>query len=82
MQAPRPVLVVGGEVLKERDLAPQLAPTVSMMHLPTSPLEFASPLGNRADFELRSSRTVSHALAARTMTRAETRCSSPVALSM
>jgi len=56
-------------------------PVVSVMYRPTTPVELARPFGNRADFELRSRRADSHALAARTTTRARTRASAPVVLS-
>src|SRR5437870_13451850 len=56
-------------------------PVVSVMYRPTTPLELARPFGNRADFELRSRRADSHALAARTTTRARTRASAPEVLS-
>ena len=42
------VLVVRRQVLEQRDLAAQRAPTVSMMYLPTLPLELARPCGNCA----------------------------------
>src|SRR5690606_3872685 len=51
-------------------------------YFPTTPLEFARPLGKRADRELRRSRADSHALAASTTTRALTCSSAPVFLSM
>ena len=54
---------------------PKPAPTVSMMYLPTLPLEFATP-------EFSRMRTDSSALAASTTTRAFTRCSAPVLRSM
>src|SRR5262245_28519500 len=57
-------------------------PVVSVRYLPTTPLEFASPCGNFADFELSSNRAVSHALAAITTMRPRTWFSRPVALSM
>ena len=57
-------------------------PVVSVMYLPTTPLELASPCGNIDDLELSSSRADSNALAARTTTRAATWRSSPLALSM
>src|SRR6267154_764567 len=60
---------------------PTSVPVVSVMYLPTVPLEFARPSGNRDDFELSSRRAVSRALAARTTTLARTRRSVPVALS-
>src|ERR1043166_8097398 len=56
-------------------------PVVSVMHLPTAPLELARPFGNEEDLELRSNRTDSRALAATTTTLARTCRSSPVALS-
>src|SRR5689334_11488839 len=52
------------------------------MYLPTTPLEFASPFGNRLLLELRRIRLVSRALAARTMTFLFTCSSRLVALSM
>src|SRR5205823_12180179 len=60
---------------------PTSVPVVSVMYLPTVPLEFARPFGNRDDLELSSRREVSRALAARTTTLARTRRSAPVALS-
>src|SRR6185437_4999528 len=56
-------------------------PVVSVRYRPTTPLEFASPCGNRDDLELRRSRADSHALAASTTTRACTCCTAPVFLS-
>src|SRR2546427_20162 len=60
---------------------PTSVPVVSVMYLPTVPLEFARPFGNRDDLELSSRREVSRALAARTTALARTRRSAPVALS-
>src|SRR2546430_13876007 len=60
---------------------PTSVPVVSVMYLPTVPLEFARPLGNGDDLELSSRRAVSRALAARTTTLARTRASAPVVLS-
>src|SRR5204862_3110330 len=60
---------------------PTSVPVVSVMYLPTVPLELARPLGNWDDRELSSRRAVSKALAARTTTLALTRRSVPVALS-
>src|ERR1700693_4570918 len=57
-------------------------PVVSVRYLPTTPLELASPSGNFEDFELRSRRAVSHALAANTTTRALAWFSPPVFVSM
>src|SRR5580700_5682640 len=57
-------------------------PTESVRYLPTAPEELARPLGNCEDFEFRSNRADSHALAARTTARAFTRFSVRVALSM
>src|SRR5262245_54954244 len=45
-------------------------PVESVRYRPTTPLELASPLGDRLDFEFRSSRADSHALAASTTMRA------------
>src|ERR1043166_8597338 len=56
---------------------PTSVPVVSVRYLPTVPLELASPFGNDADFEFSRRRDVSHALAARTTTRASTWCSLP-----
>src|SRR6187551_2911392 len=56
-------------------------PTVSMRYRPTTPEEFARPCGWRDDFEFRSSRADSHALAARTTVRHRTWRSTPVFLS-
>src|SRR3970282_1760023 len=58
------------------------APTVSVRYRPTVPLELARPCGKIAERELSSSRADSQALAATTTTRAATRCSAPVVLSM
>src|SRR2546430_12904010 len=52
---------------------PTSVPVVSVMYLPTVPLEFARPFGNWDDLELSSRREVSRALAARTTTLARTR---------
>src|SRR5439155_1426374 len=60
---------------------PTSVPVVSVMYLPTVPLAFARPFGNRDDVELSSRRAVSRALAARTTTLARTRASAPVVLS-
>src|SRR2546428_6635873 len=60
---------------------PTSVPVVSVMYLPTVPLEFARPFGNGDDVELSSRRAVSKALAARTTTLARTRRSVPVVLS-
>jgi hypothetical protein len=57
-------------------------PVVSVRYRPTVPLEFASPWGNRLERELSRILADSHALAASTTTRASTRSSRPVALSM
>ncbi len=57
-------------------------PTVSMIYFPTSPLEFASPLGNLPLFEFSMMRTVSPLLAASTTAFAFTRSSFLVVLSM
>src|SRR5687767_14138926 len=57
-------------------------PVVSVRYLPTTPLELASPCGNRDDFELSRTREDSHALAASTTTRARTCSSRPVAVLM
>ena len=59
-----------------------LVPVVSVRYLPTTPLELPRPCGKRADFELSSSRAVSHALAASTTMRARAWFSRPVFLSM
>src|ERR1043166_233237 len=56
---------------------PTSVPVVSVRYLPTVPLELARPFGNDADFEFSRRRDVSHALAARTTTRASTWCSLP-----
>src|SRR5919109_4331634 len=48
------------------------SPVESVRYLPTTPLEFARPLGKRVDFELSRIRADSHALAARTTIRART----------
>src|ERR1019366_3847274 len=56
-----------------------LAPVVSVMYFPTTPLVLARPLVFRDDFELSSSRAVSHELAASTTTLARTCLSSPLA---
>ena len=56
-------------------------PIVSMTYLPTSPLEFARPCGNCADFEFNRIRTDSSALAASTTTRAAACSCLPVVLS-
>src|SRR5688572_20536058 len=61
--------------------AARSVPVVSVMYLPTVPLELARPCGKRDDFELRRIRADSKALAARTMTRARTAASSPVRVS-
>src|SRR5215203_6158403 len=61
---------------------PALAPVVSVMYLPTTPLELARPCGNCDDLELRSSRADSNALAASTTERDATWRSSPLVLSM
>src|SRR5262249_24645855 len=45
-------------------------PVESVRYRPTTPLELASPVGNRVDFELSSRRADSHALAASTTMRA------------
>src|SRR6266705_26585 len=58
---------------------PTSVPVVSVMYLPTVPLAFARPFGNRDDVELSSRRAVSRALAARTTTFACTRWSVPAA---
>src|SRR5438046_3221676 len=60
---------------------PTSVPVVSVMYLPTVPLAFARPFGNRDEVELSSRRAVSRALAARTTTLARTRASAPVVLS-
>src|SRR5580692_3473638 len=57
-------------------------PTESVKYLPTTPEEFASPSGNCADFEFKSKRADSQALAASTTARAFTRFSVRVPLSM
>jgi len=56
-------------------------PVVSVRYLPATPLEFASPFGNSDDFEFRSRRADSHALAASTTTRARACRSLPSVLS-
>ena len=53
-----------------------------MRYRPTAPEEFASPSGNSADFEFRSRRADSQALAATTNAFALTRFSVRVVLSM
>src|SRR3989442_6943401 len=60
---------------------PTSVPVVSVMYLPRVPLEFARPLGKRAERELNSSRADSKALAASTTTLARTCWSVPVVLS-
>src|SRR5216684_7484874 len=60
---------------------PTSVPVVSVMYLPTVPLAFARPLGERDDRELSSSRADSNALAASTTTLARTWRSVPVVLS-
>ena len=57
-------------------------PTVSIRYRPTLPEELASPCGWREDFELRSRRADSHALAARTTVRQRICFSLPSVLSM
>jgi hypothetical protein len=52
-------------------------PVVSVMYLPTVPLELASPSGNCAERELSSRRAVSSALAASTTIFARTCRSTP-----
>ncbi len=59
-----------------------LSPVESVRYRPTVPLEFASPSGNDADFELRSRRADSQQLADSTTTRARTWCSVIVPVSM
>ena len=54
---------------------PAAAPPLNMRYFPTSPLEFASPFGNRFDFEIRSRRGVSAPLAQRTTALAFCKCS-------
>src|SRR5215470_16043048 len=61
---------------------PTSVPVVSVMYLPTTPLEFPRPCGNFDDFELSRMRADSHALAASTTMRARTWLSRLVALSM
>src|SRR4029079_12058933 len=63
-------------------VADMLNPTVSIRYRPTLPDEFASPCGWRDDFEFRSRRADSHALAARTTVRQRTCFSLPSVLSM
>ena len=58
------------------------SPVESVRNLPSTPLEFESPCGCRADFELNMMRAVSHVLAASTTMRARTWCSVPSAVSM
>src|SRR5579862_1313917 len=50
-------------------------PTLSIKLRPTTPEEFARPLGNAVDLELRSRRADSQVLAATTKLRARMRCS-------
>src|SRR5580693_2435168 len=79
---PTPSWLCGG-IFSSCGMMPQPPlPTESVRYLPTTPEEFASPLGNCEDFELRSNRADSHALAASTTARAFTRFSVRVALSM
>src|SRR5690606_29607200 len=61
---------------------PTSVPVESVMYLPTTPLELASPCGWSDDLLLSRMRADSHALAASTTTRASTRSSVPVVLSM
>ena len=69
------VFVVRRQVFQHRHLSAQmLAPTVSMMYLPTRPLELATHL------EFSRMRTVSHAPAARMTALPLTRLSLPVVL--
>ena len=58
-----------------------LVPVVSVMCLPTTPLEFERPFGWRGDLEFSMRRADSSALAASTTTFARTWRSTPVALS-
>src|SRR3954466_1993283 len=62
-------------------VADMLKPTVSIRYRPTLPEELASPCGWCEDFELRSRRADSHALAARTTVRQRTCFSLPSVLS-
>jgi hypothetical protein len=59
---------------------PTDSPVESVRNLPSTPLEFDSPCGCRADFEFSMMRAVSHVLAARTTMCARTRCSVPSAV--
>src|SRR4029079_13600170 len=67
---------------KAGTVADMLKPTVSIRYRPTLPDEFASPCGCRDDFEFRSKRADSHALAASTTVRQRTCFSLPLVLSM
>ena len=58
---PAPSSFIGGRFSSAGICPPRLAPTVSMMYLPSSPLELAKPCGKRADLEFISPRTLSQA---------------------
>ena len=60
---------------------PTLVPVVSVMYLPTTPLELARPFGCSEDFEFSRIRADSHALAASTTILACTCRSWPLCLS-
>src|SRR6185312_4406570 len=78
---PAPSSLYGGSPSRAGMCPCTLVPVVSVRYRPTLPLELARPSGCRADFEFRSRRAVSQALAARTMILARTSSVLPVAVS-
>ena len=60
------VFILRRQVLQDRQEPADCGPTVSMMYLPTRPVEFAMPFGNWLLFELSMMRAVSQQLAAST----------------
>src|SRR5258708_26505936 len=78
---PAPSSLYGGRLSRTGMCPCTLVPVVSVRYRPTAPLELARPSGCLDDFEFRSRRAVSQALAARTTILARTSWVLPVPVS-